>query len=58
MKPSLKGPRGRTAGHLSGSDRATRCPAEGDYRRGDDISRPRPASDVNELVKNAYIDAR
>src|SRR5215472_2445103 len=27
-------PRERTAGHLSGSDRATRCPTEGEKRRG------------------------
>jgi hypothetical protein len=29
LEPPLLRPRRRTAGHLSGSDRATRCPTEG-----------------------------
>src|SRR5262249_45584344 len=48
-------PRGRTAGHLSGSDRGMRCPT-GVVRRESDVSRPRPVGGVNELVKNPYID--
>src|SRR5262249_43145180 len=50
-------PRGRTAGHLSGSDRAARCPTGKKARRGDDASRPRPVAGVNELVKYTDIDA-
>src|SRR5262245_40956404 len=52
-------PRGGTAGHLSGSDRATRCPT-GETRRGAlcPIIRPSPVGGVNELVKYTDIDAR
>jgi hypothetical protein len=50
-------PRDRTAGHLSGSDRATRCPIEVIPAAGD-ASRPRPIGGVNELVKYADIDVR
>src|SRR5262249_30192588 len=59
LEPRMKclPPRGRTAGHLSGSDRAARCPTEKSPPRGD-ASRPRPVGGVNELVKYADIDAR
>src|SRR5262249_15140865 len=57
LEPPDTTPRGRTAGHLSGSDRTTRCPTEGNPPRGD-ASRPRLRGAVNELVKYAYIDVR
>src|SRR5262245_28296727 len=43
---TLSAPSG-TAGHLSGSDRATRCPIGNEPRRGADASRPRPLRGVN-----------
>src|SRR5215471_1799085 len=46
LEPPDTTPRGRTAGHLSGSDRATRRPTEGNPPRGD-ASRPRPLGGVN-----------
>src|SRR5262249_28032116 len=50
LEPRMKclPPRGRTAGHLSGSDRATRCPTGNSPPPGD-ASRPRPLGGVNEL---------
>ena len=54
----MRCPRGSAAGHLSGSDRATRCPTEGESPPRGDASRPRPVGGVNELVKYAEIDVR
>ena len=45
------------AGHLSGSDRATRCPIGISLAARNNPSRPSPVGGVNELVKYADVDA-
>jgi hypothetical protein len=47
---------GRTAGHLSGSNRATRCPTGKETCREGDASRPRRAGGVNLQYEVCHID--